>query len=174
MQIKYLSAIYFEQCVMMSNYVIAVYVSFWSWHVQGSHLVCLPKPGVTTCRRTFEGSCVWELKRLQCPMKLLLRPWSRRFGQDLQPNILQGIHYRPWRNSFRRWMSTSRLIMISAKEGMKRIGFLKWLGASEEDFIPGMSGQSIIPMPTMKGPTMLRAVTTAHSLRACNRLLTDH
>jgi hypothetical protein len=26
--IKYLSAIYFEQCVMMSNYVIAVYVSF--------------------------------------------------------------------------------------------------------------------------------------------------
>jgi hypothetical protein len=25
--IKYLSAIYFEQCVMMSNYVIAVYVS---------------------------------------------------------------------------------------------------------------------------------------------------
>jgi hypothetical protein len=26
--IKYLSAIYFEQCVMMSNYVITVYVSF--------------------------------------------------------------------------------------------------------------------------------------------------
>jgi hypothetical protein len=26
--IKYISAIYFEQCVMMSNYVIAVYVSF--------------------------------------------------------------------------------------------------------------------------------------------------
>jgi hypothetical protein len=26
--IKYLSAIYFEQCVMMSNYVIVVYVSF--------------------------------------------------------------------------------------------------------------------------------------------------
>jgi hypothetical protein len=26
--IKYLSAIYFEHCVMMSNYVIAVYVSF--------------------------------------------------------------------------------------------------------------------------------------------------
>jgi hypothetical protein len=25
---KYLSAIYFEQCVMMSNYVIVVYVSF--------------------------------------------------------------------------------------------------------------------------------------------------
>jgi hypothetical protein len=26
--IKYISAIYFEQCVMMSNYVIDVYVSF--------------------------------------------------------------------------------------------------------------------------------------------------
>jgi hypothetical protein len=26
--IKYLSAIYFKHCVMMSNYVIAVYVSF--------------------------------------------------------------------------------------------------------------------------------------------------
>jgi hypothetical protein len=23
-------------------------VSFWSWHVHGSHSVCLPKPGVTT------------------------------------------------------------------------------------------------------------------------------
>jgi hypothetical protein len=44
----------------------------------------------------------------------------------------------------------------------------------EEDFIPGMSGQSTIPMPTMKGPTMLRAVITAHSLRACSKLLTDH
>jgi hypothetical protein len=27
MYLKYLSAIYFEHCVMMSNYVIAVYVS---------------------------------------------------------------------------------------------------------------------------------------------------
>jgi hypothetical protein len=31
---------------MMSNYVIVVYVSFWSWHVHGSHSVCLPKLGV--------------------------------------------------------------------------------------------------------------------------------
>jgi hypothetical protein len=35
---------------MMSNYVIVVYVSFWSWHVHGSHSVCLPKPGVTRAR----------------------------------------------------------------------------------------------------------------------------
>jgi hypothetical protein len=32
---------------MMSNYVIAVYVSFWSSHVHGSYSVCLPKSGVT-------------------------------------------------------------------------------------------------------------------------------
>jgi hypothetical protein len=32
---------------MMSNYVIAVYVNLWSFHVHGSHSVCLPKLGVT-------------------------------------------------------------------------------------------------------------------------------
>jgi hypothetical protein len=32
---------------MMSNYVIAVYVNFWSWHVHASHSVYLPKLGVT-------------------------------------------------------------------------------------------------------------------------------
>jgi hypothetical protein len=37
-----------------------------------------------------------------------------------------------------------------------------------------MSGQSTIPMPAMIGPTMPRVVTTAHSLRACSKLLTDH
>jgi hypothetical protein len=33
----------------------------------------------------------------------------------------------------------------------------------EEDFILGMSGQFIIPMPTMKEPTMLRATIIAQS-----------
>jgi hypothetical protein len=28
-------------------YVTVVYVNCWSWHVHGSHSVCLPKPGVT-------------------------------------------------------------------------------------------------------------------------------
>jgi hypothetical protein len=37
-----------------------------------------------------------------------------------------------------------------------------------------MSGQFITPMPTMKGPIMLRAVIIAHSLQACSRLLSDH
>jgi hypothetical protein len=32
-------------------YVTAVYVNCWSWHVHGSHSVCLLKLGVTTCYR---------------------------------------------------------------------------------------------------------------------------
>jgi hypothetical protein len=40
--------------------------------------------------------------------------------------------------------------------------------------MPGMSGQSITLMPTMKGPTMLRKAIIAHSLRAYSRLLIDH
>jgi hypothetical protein len=36
----------FEHCVMMSSYVTVVYVNCWSWHVHGSHSVCLLKPGV--------------------------------------------------------------------------------------------------------------------------------
>jgi hypothetical protein len=39
--------LWFEHCVMMSSYVTVVYVNCWSWHVHGSHLVCLLKPGVT-------------------------------------------------------------------------------------------------------------------------------
>jgi hypothetical protein len=41
--------LWFEHCVMMSSYVTAVYVNCWSWHVHGSHSVCLVKPGVTRC-----------------------------------------------------------------------------------------------------------------------------
>jgi hypothetical protein len=52
--------------------------------------------------------------------------------------------------------------------------FSEMTGALEEDFIPSMSGQSITPMPTMKGPIMLSAAIIAHSLRACSRLLIDH
>jgi hypothetical protein len=32
---------------MMSSYVTVVYVNCWSWHVHGSHSICLLKPGVT-------------------------------------------------------------------------------------------------------------------------------
>jgi hypothetical protein len=37
----------FEHCVMMSGYVTVVYVNCWSWHIHGSHSVCLLKPSVT-------------------------------------------------------------------------------------------------------------------------------
>jgi hypothetical protein len=107
-------------------------------------------------------------------MKLSLRPWSRDFGQDLKLNILPGNLNKPWRRSFRRWMSTSGPIMIFAKEGRKPTGFLRWQGASEGDFIPGMSGQFITPMPMMKGPAMFSIAITVLSLRACSRLISDH
>jgi hypothetical protein len=108
------------------------------------------------------------------PNEIVIEAMIKGLRQDLQPNILQGSHHRLWKNSFRKWMSTSGQIMISAKEGRKHTDFLKWPGASEEGFIPGMSEQSITPMPTMKGPTILRAAIIAHSLRACTKLLTDH
>jgi hypothetical protein len=40
----------------MSNYVIAIYVSFGSWHVHGSHSVYLPKSGVTVASGTHEAA----------------------------------------------------------------------------------------------------------------------
>jgi hypothetical protein len=43
----------------------------------------------------------------------------------LQLNILQESHHRPWRNFSRRWMNTSKLTMISAKEGRKLIDILR-------------------------------------------------
>jgi hypothetical protein len=48
---------------MMSNYVIAVYVSFWSWHVHGSHSIYLLKPGVTraVARGRIRGAVNKEL-----------------------------------------------------------------------------------------------------------------
>jgi hypothetical protein len=72
--IKYLSAIYFEHCVMMSNYVIVVYVSFYSWHVHGSHSVYLQKPGVTPAftRAWAETS---QTSRKSRPMPT--SPWNR-------------------------------------------------------------------------------------------------
>jgi hypothetical protein len=64
--------------------------------------------------------------------------------------------------------------MIFAKEGRKPTGFLKWLVASEGDFIPGMSDQFITPILMTKGPAMFSIAITVLSLRACNRPLSDH
>jgi hypothetical protein len=45
--------------VMMSNYVIVVYMNCWSWHVHDSHLVYLLKPGVTL-------SLLWIVRPIGC------------------------------------------------------------------------------------------------------------
>jgi hypothetical protein len=41
-------------------YVTAVYVNNWSWHVHGSHSVCLLKPGVTEL--PLRGGFSWQTK----------------------------------------------------------------------------------------------------------------
>jgi hypothetical protein len=71
-------------------------------------------------------------------------------------------------------MNTSELTMISAKEGRKHIGILRWLGASEEDSTPGTSEQSTTPIQMITRPITLRVASTSHSLRECNKLPTSH
>jgi hypothetical protein len=72
---------------MMYNYVIAVYVSFWSWHVYGSHSVCLPKSDVTGaarlrgCREGGEEAGWWSLGsdgRGVRGTELHCRPWTEK------------------------------------------------------------------------------------------------
>jgi hypothetical protein len=54
---------------MMFNYVIAVYMNFWSWHVHGSHSVYLLKSGVTDHDRALKllhviDKRVWQVNFL--------------------------------------------------------------------------------------------------------------
>jgi hypothetical protein len=122
----------------------------------------------------YEGSCDWGHKRLQCPMRLSLRPWSRVFGQDLLLIISPGSPHKLWRNCFRRWMSTSELTMIFAKEGRKLTDSLKWPGASEEEFIRGTSGQSITPLRVTTKEVSLRGHNIPHNLRGNSKALSGH
>jgi hypothetical protein len=126
-----------------------------------------------TSRRMSEGSCDWGHKRLRCPMKLSLRPWSRVFGQDLLPNILPESPHRHWRSSFKRWMSTFGLAMTSAKEGRKLTDSLRWPGASEEESTRGMSGQFITPLRVMTKEVSCRGHSILHNLRGSNKALSD-
>jgi hypothetical protein len=71
-------------------------------------------------------------------------------------------------------MNTSELIMISAKEGKKYIGFLRWPGASEEEFTPGTSDQSIIPTQVMTEEINLKGSNTAPSLQGHNKAPSGH
>jgi hypothetical protein len=65
----------FEHCVMMSSYVTVVYVSCWSWHVHGSHSVCLLKPGVTASAHLSFSPCVAQVHPRQCAWLQTLSRW---------------------------------------------------------------------------------------------------
>jgi hypothetical protein len=67
-------------------------------------------------------------------------------------------------------MSTSGLIMIFAKEGKKPIGFLKWPGASEEEFTLDMSDQSITPARVMTRKLATKATAQLSILRTTAKL----
>ena len=118
-----------------------------------------------------EGSCVWGHRHQQCPMKLSLRPWLRRFGQDLQLNTLPGSLLKLWRSCSRRWTSIFELTMISVKEGRKHSGSLKWLGASEEDSIRGTSGQFTTLLRVMIEGVNSKGHSTPRKLRGSSKAL---
>jgi hypothetical protein len=127
-----------------------------------------------TFKRMSKGSCDWEHKRPQFPMRSSLRPWSRVFGQDLRPNTLPGNPLKLWRSYFRRWMSTSELIMTSDKEGRKLTDFPKWLGASKEESTLGMLDQSTAPVRLMTKEASFRGHSTPHSLRDSSKAPSGH
>jgi hypothetical protein len=64
--------------------------------------------------------------------------------------------------------------MIFAKEGRKLTDSLKWLGASEEESIRGMSGQSITPLKVTIKEVSLRGHNIPHNLRGNNKALSGH
>jgi hypothetical protein len=107
--IYYFFPLLFEHCVMMSNYVITVYVNFWSWHVHSSHSVCFPKPGVTrglgSTPRSAGLLVEWAWKRFmglamgtlflgtrhhyssQSPSSLPLLPFFLNLKRGLKPSL---------------------------------------------------------------------------------------
>jgi hypothetical protein len=52
---------------MMSDYVTAVYMNCRSWHVHGSHSVCLLKPGVTCVLIDSDRHYVSDMKTGSLP-----------------------------------------------------------------------------------------------------------
>jgi hypothetical protein len=79
-----------------------------------------------------------------------------------------------WRSYFRKWMSTSGLIMTSDKEGRKLTDFLRWLGASEGEFALGMSEQSTAPVRMTIKEASFRGHSTPHSLRDSSKAPSGH
>jgi hypothetical protein len=64
--------------------------------------------------------------------------------------------------------------MIFAKEGKKLIGFLRWLGASEEESTLGMSDQSTVPVRVMTKEASSRGHSITHSLQDSNKAPSGH
>jgi hypothetical protein len=64
--------------------------------------------------------------------------------------------------------------MIFAREGKKLIGFLRWLGALEEESTLGMSDQSTTPVRVMIEEASFRGHNIALSLQGNNRALSGH
>jgi hypothetical protein len=71
-------------------------------------------------------------------------------------------------------MNTSGLIVISAREGKKPTGFLKWLGASEEGSTLGMLDQSITIAKVMTEEASFKAHNTALNPQGNNKFLLGH
>jgi hypothetical protein len=71
-------------------------------------------------------------------------------------------------------MNTFEPIMIFAKEERKHIGFLRWLGASKEDFTPGTLGQSIMPIQVMIEEVNPKGNNTALSHQGHNKAPSGH
>jgi hypothetical protein len=59
------------------------------------------------------------------PNEIVIEGMIKGLRQDPQLNTSPGSPLRLWRSYFRKWMNTSGLIMIFAKEGRKLIGFLR-------------------------------------------------
>jgi hypothetical protein len=57
---------------------------------------------------------------------------------------------------------------------MKLTDTLRWLGASEEDSAPGMSGQSIMPAQVMIGEANPKGNSTAPYHQGCNKVPSGH
>jgi hypothetical protein len=64
--------------------------------------------------------------------------------------------------------------MTSAKEGRKLTDFLRWLGASEEEFTLSMSDQSTAPVKMMTKDASFRGHNTAHNLQDNNKAPSGH
>jgi hypothetical protein len=71
-------------------------------------------------------------------------------------------------------MNTLELIMISGKEEKKLTDTLRWPGASEEDFTPGMSGQSITPAQVMIGEANPKGNSIAPNHQGRNKVPSGH